>query len=97
MNSPGNKFVDSFGTAELKPLVPIFLNGSYIVYAHSVLQRRAGMGYLSSWAKNSFASVADKNKFFERLGCELQPGRENVLEALDSKATPSEILERLKL
>jgi hypothetical protein len=55
------------------------------------------MGYLSSWAKNSFASVSDKNKFFERLGRELQPGRENVLEAIDSKATPSEILERLKL
>jgi hypothetical protein len=97
MNSPGNKFVDSFGTAELKPFVPIFLSGAHIVYAHTVLQRMAGMGYLSSWAQKSFASVADKNKFFEQLGRELQPGRENVLEALDSKATPSEILERLKL
>ena len=27
MNSPGNKFVDSFETAELKPLVPVFLRG----------------------------------------------------------------------
>ena len=35
MNSPGNKFVDSFDAAELKPLVPIFLKGANAVYAHS--------------------------------------------------------------
>ena len=35
MNSPGNKFVDAFDTAELKPLVPIFLEGAEAVYAHS--------------------------------------------------------------
>jgi hypothetical protein len=27
MNSPGNKFVDSFDSAELKPLMPVFLEG----------------------------------------------------------------------
>jgi hypothetical protein len=97
MNAPGNKFVDAFNTAELKPLVPIFLSGAYIVYGHTTLQRRAGMGYLSSWATKSFASIAEKNKFFEQLGRDLRPERENVLGALDSKATPSEILERAKL
>ncbi len=56
MNSPGNKFVDSFGTAELAPLVPVFLRGAHIVYAHSVLQRQSGLGYLSPWAKKTFAS-----------------------------------------
>ena len=35
MNSPGNKFVDSFDTAELKPLVPIFLKGAEAIYAHA--------------------------------------------------------------
>ena len=39
MNAPGQKFVDSFSSAELKPLAPIFLRSAYIVYAHSVLQR----------------------------------------------------------
>lgn len=35
MNSPGNKFMDSFETAELKPLVPIFLEGATAIYKHS--------------------------------------------------------------
>ncbi|MFA6185700.1 MAG: PHP domain-containing protein [Phycisphaerae bacterium] len=35
MNSPGNKFVDSFDAAELKPFVPIFLKGANAVYTHS--------------------------------------------------------------
>ena len=39
MNAPGQKFVDSFASAELKPLAPTFLRSAYIVYAHSVLQR----------------------------------------------------------
>ncbi len=54
MNSPGNKFVDSFGTAELAPLVPVFLRGAHIIYGHSVLQRQSGLGYLSEWAKKTF-------------------------------------------
>jgi hypothetical protein len=35
MNSPGNKFVDSFDTAELNPLVPIFLEGAQEIIAKS--------------------------------------------------------------
>jgi hypothetical protein len=35
MNSPGNKFVDSFDTTELKPLVPIFLEAANAIYEHS--------------------------------------------------------------
>ena len=57
MNSPGNKFVDSFETAELKPLVPVFLRGAHIFYAHSVLQRQSGLGYLSPWAAEDFRNA----------------------------------------
>jgi hypothetical protein len=35
MNSPGNKFMDSFETAELKPLVPVFLEGAAAIYKHA--------------------------------------------------------------
>ena len=35
MNSPGNKFVDSFETEELKPLVPVFLEGAEAIYKHA--------------------------------------------------------------
>ena len=76
MNSPGNKFVDSFETAELKPLLPVFLRGAHIFYAHSVLQRQSGLGYLSAGPKRLSRSVA-KNDFFGKLGRELQPAKRN--------------------
>ena len=79
MNAPGNKFVDAFNTAELQPLVPIFLKGAHIAYAHSVLQRRHGRGYLSAWAQQKFAFVTDKNDYFEKLGRELTPDREETI------------------
>ena len=95
MNSPGNKFVDSFETAELAPLVPIFLRGAHIVYAHSVLQRQAGLGYLSPWAAKAFPTVAVKNDFFEQLGRALQPAAEDRLAGLTAGVDPGQILASL--
>jgi hypothetical protein len=95
MNAPGNKFVDSFETAELKPLVPIFLKGAHIVYAHSVLQRESGLGYLSGWAKKNFKSLAAKNEFYEKLGNKLQPVNEDKLRGLPSDVTPEIIFARI--
>ena len=95
MNSPYHKFVDLFETAELKPLGPVFLRGAYIVYAHSVLQRQCGLGYLSAWAKKTFASPAAKNSFFEELGRQLQPSAEDRLRHLTSFSTPEQILAKL--
>jgi hypothetical protein len=95
MNSPGNKFVDAFDTAELAPLVPVFLKGAHIVYAHSVLQRQSGLGYLSAWARKTFPSVAAKNEFFEQLGRELQPQREDNLRGLGADIAPAQILAKI--
>jgi hypothetical protein len=95
MNSPGNKFVDSFGTAELAPLVPVFLRGAHIIYGHSVMQRQSGLGYLSPWSKRAFAGVSAKNQFFERLGRELQPATEGRLRGLTAEATPDQVLARI--
>jgi hypothetical protein len=95
MNAPGNKFVDSFETAELKPLLPAFLEGAHIVYAHSVLQRERGLGYLSGWAAAAFASVAAKNEFFATLGRRLDPATEGLLAALPADAAPEQILAAL--
>jgi len=95
MNSPGNKFVDSFGTAELKPLVPVFLRGAHILYAHSVLQRQSGLGYLSAWANKTLPALAAKNDFFDQLGRELQPAAEDRLSGLTAGATPAQILAKI--
>ena len=96
MNAPGQKFVDVFASAELKPLAPTFLRGAYIVYAHSVLQRELGLGYLSPWAKASFSSVAAKNDFFAAAGRALRPGGEEKLGAIDAAASPKQLLARLE-
>jgi len=103
MNSPGQKFVDNFASAELAPLVPVFLKGAYIVYAHSVLQRECGLarhtsgglGYTSHWANKNFSSAAEKNTFFEQVGRLLQPQREDNLAGLGDDASAEEILDRV--
>jgi hypothetical protein len=96
MNAPGNKFVDAFSSAELKPLAPTFLRGALIVYAHSVLQRAAGIGYVSPWAAANFKSVAAKNEFFAAVGRALRPGEERKLAALDAAAAPRQVLASLE-
>ena len=94
MNSPGQKFVDNFDSQQLSPLVPVFLKGAYIVYAHSVLQQRAGLGYTSDWAKENFETVTAKNEFFRKLGQLLQPWREELLDGLPEDVSPKKILEK---
>lgn len=95
MNSPGQKFVDSFETEELKPLVPIFLKGALILYAHSVLQRQCGIGYTGKWAKENFANVFEKNAFFAKLGEMIDPKQQNLLDGLDENASAAEIFSRI--
>ena len=95
MNSPGQKFVDDFASKELEPLVPAFLKGAHIVYAHSVLQRKCGLGYTCEWAKKNFENVAGKNKFFEKLGSSLQPELENSLVGFSEETTAQEILDKV--
>ena len=96
MNSPGQKFVDDFATQELSPLLPIFLKGAYIVYAHSVLQQQCGLGYTSHWAEKNFGSVAKKNEFFKDLGETLQPQHEEKLRGFTEQTSPNKILDIIK-
>ena len=58
-----------------KPLIPVFVKGAHICYAHSVLQQHLGYGYLSEWARSRFATVAEKNDFFGQLGSKLDPAQ----------------------
>lgn len=96
MNAPGNKFVDSFGSAELKPLVPVFMRGANIIYGHTVLQRQAGLGYLSAWADAHFTSPSEKNRFYEAVGRDVQPAHEDVLCELGDDPSPDDITAKLK-
>ena len=95
MNSPGQKFVDDFASSELSPLVPVFLKGAHIVYAHSVLQQKCGLGYTSDWAKKNFKSVEQKNEFFRALGNTIEPQDENKLSGLSKDVTAHEVLDKV--
>jgi len=97
MNSPGQKFVDDFASEELASLMPAFLKGAHIVYAHSVLQQKCGLGYTSEWAKESFTSVEEKNKFFQQLGSVLEPQQEDKLLGLSENSEPQEILNKINV
>jgi len=95
MNSPGQKFVDDFASEELASLMLPSLKGAHIVYAHSALQQKSGLGYTSKWAEKNFASIAEKNKFFEELGSVLEPEQEDKLLGLNENSKPQEILEKV--
>ena len=91
MNSPGQKFVDDFSSEELRPLMPTFLKGAHIVYAHSVLQQAGGLGYTSEWAKKAFAGASEKNAFFEKLGAVIHPSQAECLSKASADMTPKQI------
>ncbi|OHB64977.1 MAG: hypothetical protein A2Y77_09385 [Planctomycetes bacterium RBG_13_62_9] len=92
MNSPGQKFVDDFNSKELAPLLPVFLKGAHIVYAHSVLQHQSGLGYTSAWADKHLGPAQRKNEFFEQVGAMLKPADEGRLAELKETATPGDVL-----
>jgi len=92
MNGPGQKFVDDFGSEELAPMLEFFLTGAHIVYAHEILQRQAGIGYCSEWAKKHFPKRKDRNDFFEELGKNIHPEQEIKLSKFDLKSRPDDIL-----
>lgn len=96
MNSPGQKFVDSFETDELKPLLDVFRRGGDIVYGHYLLQRNCGLGYLSEWADSEFENIKQKNKFYRHIGNSLLPQQQNVLTEFDANATSMQILKAIE-
>jgi len=97
MNAPGQRFVDDFEAAELKPLHAIFLQGVHILHAHTVLQAHAGMGYCSTWAKGHFAGAEAKNRFYNAAGAKVGSGAVGLLQGVGPDATPAAIAQALKI
>jgi len=97
MNSFGNKFIDDFDAPELAPVRDAFLEGAYFIYGHVMLQKWAGLGYQSAWAKTHFPDRGSRNAFFTRAGRLIPPGERgaNALKTLDSNWTPRDVLRKL--
>ncbi|MBN2641251.1 MAG: hypothetical protein JXR78_06340 [Victivallales bacterium] len=72
MNAPGLKLVDDFDNPALAPHAQTFADGAAIAFAHTLLQP-LGKGYGSEWAEKTFASGADRNRFFAALGTKARP------------------------
>jgi hypothetical protein len=95
MNAHGQRFVDDFAVPEMEPLRETFLNGAYVFYAHTVLQRRAQMGYLSQWAERRFPSRHERNAFFAQLGRRASPEKDYGAQKLNPQMTAETVLEIL--
>lgn len=95
MNAYGQPFVDNFDAAPMQPHHAEFLAGVNIVHAHTLLQSKAGMGYVSDWAAVHFTETRAKNGFFRTLGERVAPGTEARLDGISAALTPKEILARL--
>lgn len=95
MNSYGQKFVDAFDDEALRPLVPTFRRGAFVLYAHTALQRAAGIGYLGPWAEQHLPRREDRLAWFAALGAALTPETEAKLTGLTPDETPDAIRRRL--
>ena len=91
MNAYGQPFVDKFDAPELEPVVEDFVRGALLFYGHTVLQRAAGMGYVSNWAGSAFRTVREKNAFFIEVGQLASPSTPPEAFDLRQEMTPEEV------
>jgi hypothetical protein len=98
MNSPGNKLVDDFDVPEMLPLYPVFLDGAYFIYGHTLMQRHLGCGYQSVWAKSYFPGRHERNAFYTRVGRLTPPGKIGVefFTKIDHNYSPEDIVSKLE-
>jgi hypothetical protein len=92
MNAHGQRFVDDFAAPEMAPLHGVFMAGAWLLHAHTLLQARAGMGYLSPWAARNFAVTAEKNAFYEAFGRTAAKAPSGALGQIGPDLNPAEAL-----
>lgn len=68
LNKPGQRFVDDFEAAPMKPHFPTFLEGAQIMVGHSRLLRYADFGYVDDATANEHPDPTERNRFFARVG-----------------------------
>jgi hypothetical protein len=96
MNSFGQKVVDDFDAPELAPVRQAFLDGAYLLYGHTTMQRALGLGYQSDWASSHLPTRHQRYEFYVRIGRLVSPGLESLkkLRQLDPALAPDEMLSR---
>lgn len=95
MNSPGQKFVDTFDAPELKSHIGHFVDAAYWLYGHTVMARAAGMGLVSLWSEKHFAGDKKKaNQFYTEVGKVAQPGTYSTsrMQSIAPSMDPNQVL-----
>ena len=87
MNTPGQNFVYSLSFPSSAVGGGVSARRLH-VYAHSVLQRELGLGYLSAWARRT-SPRSRRRRFLCRGGARLAARRRTKLRALDAGASPN--------
>jgi hypothetical protein len=97
MNSFGQKLVDDLDAPELAPVREAFLDGAYLVYGHTTLQRAVGLGYQSAWAQAHLPGRRARNAFYAQAGRRIAPGQDgrDRLSQIDPASSPAELLRQL--
>ena len=98
MNAPRQKFVDSFDAPELSPYFRDFTDSAFWLYGHTTLQRAAGLGLMSDWARKHFhRDRAAANAFYLEVGKKAPPGKATRVRiaGVGPECDPGDILEAL--
>lgn len=98
MNTYGQKMIDDFDAAELGPVKDAFIEGAYILYGHTHMQRTWEMGYQSSWAGQHFQGRKEKNAFYFEAGRLIPPQKKSqqVISRINHQKKPQQVLEILQ-
>ena len=67
-NKPGQRKVDDFETAYLRPLMKDFLKGADVLFGHTLLLRYADYSYSDTRAKDEFPDRKKRKAFFASVG-----------------------------
>ncbi len=95
MNAHGQRFVDDFSVPTMLRHAGTFVDGAYIAHGHTMLERAAGMGYVSAWAERYLENLSARYAFYREIGERLAPGRKKSIEGTSERNTPAEILARV--
>lgn len=92
MNAYGQKLVDDFDQAELAPLRQAFMDGAYFIYGHTIMQRAAGLGYQSDWARTRLPARRERNEFYTRIGRQYPPSEAGLarIRQIGTNAAPAD-------
>ncbi|MCA9906749.1 MAG: hypothetical protein KC547_22995, partial [Anaerolineae bacterium] len=93
MNAFGQKLVDDFDAPELAPVRQAFLDGAHFIYGHTLMQRRAGLGYQSDWVKAQLPTRRERNTFYEQIGRSVAPGKAAL--KINESMSPADVLAKL--